>query len=303
MPQSPRMNRLTRFAVAIFAFAGLIGCGAQAVTEGGKPRPKVYQNVVSLSPGTTEIISSTNFTQVLKGRTAADDFPQSALSAPVVASVKPDYELLAEMKPDLIVYDSQLYNESDVEKIKALGADTFVFESNTLDGFIEELYKLAALLGSEVNTISYIENIYRERNSALGDAPENRPKLAIVLPGDGTEHLIAGTKSFAANMAAEAGAQPVGPDADRFVPLSPEAFIQQNPAVIVVPYTRVPGDDATSRNNARRSAQKLLDDPRFKNVQAVVNGQMIAIDEDVLTRRGFRVNQLIEGIRRRLPQN
>ena len=69
-------------------------------------RPKVYRKIISLSPGTSEIVASDADATTLKGRTAACNFPQNMMaSIPIVASIKPDYEKIQSLKPDMILYD------------------------------------------------------------------------------------------------------------------------------------------------------------------------------------------------------
>ena len=67
------MPRLLRVALlAVLALA--IGCQSQQ----GPPRPlrtKTYNKVVSLSPGTTEILGSLWEANRVKGRTQADNWP------------------------------------------------------------------------------------------------------------------------------------------------------------------------------------------------------------------------------------
>lgn len=272
------MHRAGRLFIVALAICGL-GCGEATTVIGGKPRPKFYRAIVSLSPGTTEIALQYGTARAVVGRTASDDFPAFQVAKiPIVASVKPDYEKIAEIKPDLILYDSLLYNDQDVAKIKAIGADLFVISANTVDEFITELYKYGSLVAGETNVSTYVDRILAARSSAQGDAAGTKIKVAVIMPGQGSEHMIAGTDSFVADLVRAAGAEPVGPKADRFVNLSPEFLVSQNPDIII-----------SSGNGAA-----ILADARLATVTAVKNRRVIAVKPDVLLRRGSRVDKMID---------
>ncbi|RYG44919.1 hypothetical protein EON79_13850, partial [bacterium] len=267
VPQSEFMRRL----VPLLAMAVLLaGCQSTAITAGGIRRSKRISSVVSLSPSTTELSSAVGFTQFLKGRTAADDYPLNMLNAvPIVASVKPDYEKIKEANPGLIVYDASLYNASDIQKIKELGFDTFEIKGNTLKDFQKEIYLLAAKVGGETTASTYVDRIVFAANAAKGDAPSPMPKVAVILPGSGGEHYIAGTKSFLADVIRNSGGEPVGPDADKFVVLSPESILASAPDTIVV---------GVDKSTAAAQVGTVLNDARLRTVPAIVNKRIVPID-------------------------
>jgi iron complex transport system substrate-binding protein len=287
------MRRL-RSLLLVLPLAIAVGCQSTAVQIVGKNRPKRYNAIVSLSPSTTEIVASMAYSAKLVGRTAADNYPMSVAKVTVVASVKPDYEMIATLKPDMVLYDADLYGPSDIEKIKALGADTWVMDAKTVDSYLDQVRRLGSMLAAETNTASYVDKVYGARSTAQAEAKEPKPKVAIILPGQGTEHMIAGANSFYADVLKSVGATVVGPEAEKFVNVNPEWFISQNPDAIVI------GVNKADPPSANEAVMSLLKDPRFKNVNAISKKQIIAIDQDVLLRRGWRVDKLIDGLRQGL---
>lgn len=250
-----------------------------------KRRPKFYRSIISLSPSTTELIGTYADYSALRGRTASDNFPQSISRVEVVASVKPNYERIVELKPDLIVYDAALFNPTDAEKIKSLTkADTFTIDAETVDGFIEEIHELGTLLGSETRMSEYAGKIHSEMDSARSD-PITTPRVAVLLSGGGRDY-IAGTKSFLASAVQGAGGELVGPTENKFVPVSPEALVAMNPDLIVV---------AGTKQNMK-GAVAVLNNPKYQSMKAIKNRQVRAVNEDVLVRRGARVDQLINAL-------
>ena len=260
---------------------GLSGCAQHFQTVGGRARPasENIQRVVSLSPSTTEVLEARNALHTLVGRGAADNFPLYVQPIPVVAGVKPDYEMLAQMKPDLIVYDADLYSDADVARLKQLGAKLFAFDGHTVDEYIKEVYELGQLVGSETHMANYVETVQLARKEAQGDPPPPQ-NVAVIDPGPNGSDLIAGTGSFQADLVRCAGGTPVGPGADRFVPMNDEELVKLNPDTIVTAGDPTP----------------VFNDPKLASLSAVKNKRVMGMNADVLLRRGCRVDIAITNL-------
>lgn len=281
---------LSLLSSVVLLLGVLVGCQPQSGPPPLKTRPREYKRIVSLSPGTTEIFSSALSAQGLVGRTAACNFPTYIVDkTPVVAQVKPDWEKLRETRPDFIIYDAALYSPQDVAKLKETGATLFGFTAKNLDEFKTQLFELANFFGGATRASEYYDKILLERSNATGNSPDPRHKVAVLLPGPNGQHMIMGTKSFLADVVTAAGSVPVGPDSDKFVPLTPEALVSFNPDFIIVP-----GKDVNDASGALLVAR----DPRFKNVKAVKEGHIGAVVGDVLLRMGSRIDTCIRGIYR-----
>ena len=267
-------------ALAILSFVAA-GCNnSNQAIVGGKSRPKEYRAVISLSPSVTEVFGAMSKTEVLKGRTASCNYPALVQRLPVVAGVKPDYELLAKIKPDLIVYDKDLYNASDIAKLKEICPDQFVFEAGTVDAFTKEATALSAMVGAETNMSTYVDKIYQARQIAQSGGPAKKPKVAMLMAGQGSEHMIDGVDSFQADEFRASGGDPVGPKGTLFATLSPEVLIQADPDFIITA-----GDPAG-----------FLKDSRFKDLRAVKENHVFGLNADIALRRGGRVDVFIQNV-------
>lgn len=262
----------------------LAGCAAKAQQIGGVPRTGKAPRVVSVSPSTTEIIATSMDVRLLVGRSASDDYPANVASIPIVASVKPDLEKIKATGATVIVYDADLYNPDDVKRIESAGLESFAFKAHTLAGFEKELYELAGKLGSETNVSGYVDRIERERSLAEGDEPASRPKVAVVL---GNGEYLAGADSFLADVVRIAGGKLVGPTSGKFERMSPEALVAAAPDIVVL---------STTKATAERDAAALRANPRFATTPAVRMGRIGAIPQDVVLRRGARVDKLVQSM-------
>jgi ABC-type hemin transport system substrate-binding protein len=126
-----------------------------------------------------------------------------------------------------------------------------------------------------------VDDIEAAKRQAQATGFETKPKVAVLLPGSGGEHMINGTDSFLSDVLRAIGAEPVGPKDTKFVPLPAESFVALNPDVIVVV-------------GGANSALAVFNDVRFKPVKAIQDQQMLEIEPDVALRKGSRVDALIK---------
>lgn len=220
------------------------------------------------------------------GRTSACNWPVSVVNAQVVAEVKPDYEKIANLKPDLILVDKQLYSEADLAKIKSLGAKIFEWDPKSLADYRQGLIDLSSMVGGEVNTSTYLDKVDSAAKVAkerLGSAKP--PKIAIILPDSSGKHMWLGTESFQAEEVKAAELDLVGPKGDRFVPLDAEALIKGDPDFVLI---------------ASKTPDDFLKDVRFAQMRAVKNGKAFGMNPDLILRRGGRVDLVIDGLSKKL---
>jgi iron complex transport system substrate-binding protein len=256
----------------------LAGCQPQAIVIGGKTNPKRIQTLVSLSPNTTEVSSTAALYNILRGRTKSCNWPVNLAKLPVYGDVKPDYEKLARLKPDAIVLDPSLYSTTDIQKLKDLGIEVIEFKAGTLAEFKDSVFKFGARTGGESYLSTYIDKIEAAEGTSQADAITPTPKVAVIMAGKGSEHMVAGTKGFVGDIIRAAAAEPVGPDSGKWETVSAERLLQDNPDVILF------AGEPTS----------FIKDPRFASLKAVKSGRFGALNQDVVLRAGSRVDKFIE---------
>ena len=270
------MARILAFLLPLLILAG---CQTEQ-PHGGTFRRKRILTVVSLSPSTSEIVASYFPGVKFMGRTAACDYPDTLKPVPIMGGVKPDYEAIARARPDAVLYDSAIYNESDIEKFKSLKIEAYAFSAKSLDEYIDSLYQLGSRLGAETEISEYVDRIM---NAKIGNTSDSQVKrrVMIVLGGSG-EHMVAGTKSLQADMLRWAGFEPVGPDADKFVTVNVESILADSPDAIVVA-----GD-----------SKFILEDARLKGLTAVAKKRVAEVsDQSLILRAGGRVDTLLQNLR------
>lgn len=277
--------RSMRRALALLPFVSILlmlaGCQPPPANVGGKENPNPVGTIISLSPNTTEVVMFYNFDNLkMLGRTRADNFPETVSAIPVVADVKPNYEAIAQLKPDMVIYNPDLYSDTDVAKLKELGIRLFEFKTHSLDEYVESLQRYAAATGMETRYNDVIIKVDDARAHNQATRPAN-PLKGVVLTGSGNgDYMIAGLGTFQADVAKNAGLEVLGPNSNKFERLSVESLVAMNPDVIV---TTEEGD----MTNA------LLKDARLSSVSAIKKQYILGIKSDILLRAGARVDMLV----------
>lgn len=237
--------------------------------------------MVSLSPSLTEIITAYGQANLLVGRTASCNYPTFIGSTEVVMSgIKPDYERIAAKKPDLVLYDADILSESEMAKIKEMGIAIYGLKATNLDEFERSVLEIGALVGTETRSSEYVDKIQAARGQARARKMEPAPKVAIVLPGDGSEHMVSGTGTFFAEVVKECGGDVLGPESAKYEMLNAESLLSQDPDFVLV--AGEPG--------------LITQDPRFKSLRAFKNNKIIGVNADVALRKGARVDTLIKSL-------
>ncbi|HRJ27958.1 MAG TPA: helical backbone metal receptor [Fimbriimonadaceae bacterium] len=289
----PTFGRLSLVSLLVAALAFVSGCKKEEPFVGGKPR-KPITSVVSLSPSTTEIFATYGNSQTLRGKTGACNYPGGLELAEVVVTTKPDFEKIAALQPQLVLYDESLYSEAEIEKIKALGAEVLALKPTSVESMIDYCYRVGRTQVDPMRLNDYVQKVRAAMSLASANPPPAGTSAAVLIgnPREG-EYYIAGVNTYQADLIRISGAEPKGPDANKFVPLNVETLLQWNPTILI-----------TTKDNAINIAR----DPRLKSLGAIQKNRVAEMDPDVLLRAGARadraitvVSGLLESLSR--PQN
>lgn len=264
----------------LLAAAFLFGCSCTSkkpAPHGGELPDIVHIRVISLSPNITELVSLVGAEQKLVGRTAWCDYPNTPQirEVPILANPAPDVEKIIVSQPDLILADASLINPSYVKKFEDAKIKTVVLEINTLTQWVNALQQIGNLLLAQRTASEAIDEVRAVMHLGTTDPVNPKPKVLVAMGAN--QPMVAGLGSFQADVMRSAGGEAVGPDAKKFVPVSPEQIVNWNPDMIFVP-----GDAAAYYKSAAFSA-----------TNAAKRGLIIGIEESYLLRAGARLEDLI----------
>lgn len=267
--------------VLVFVVGLLCGCSQSPYSDGGTRDPNPIRSIVSLSPGTTELVFQLQLGQILQGRTSSCDYPPGVEKVRIVVSgTKPDFEKIISIHPQLVVYDAKLYANTDMSKLKSIpGIEVMPMDVDTVQQYMDFVLTFGARCGAPTFASEHADQIYSMVENAKAGAQGEAPRVAV-LTGSGGAYYAAGKDSFLADVVKVSGGQPIGPEGKIFTPMAMEALVQADPEIIL-----------TSESGAA-----LLKDPRLASVSAVKSKRVFEVEASVLLRTSPRVKTLIENL-------
>jgi iron complex transport system substrate-binding protein len=211
-----RSNRCELLALLFFAIA-LRTAGAQTlaatpayrevVDETGRTVrvPAQVLRIVSLAPSLTETVYALGLQDRLVGDTDFCDYPPDAQTKTKVGgAINPSLEVIAHLKPDLVLVTKHLNTLDTVHSLDALGIASYATDPRTVDEIIASSKRLAEVLGAPEAGVSVAEDLQRRLGvlqQKIGGLPPRRVLFVVW-----TDPLISiGKDTFIADALRRAG--------------------------------------------------------------------------------------------------
>lgn len=243
--------------------------------------PAPPTRIVSLAPSVTELLFALGLGERVVGVTRWCDYPAAAKALPKVGDLTLSEELIAALRPDLIVGDVSL-ERPFLERLDRLGWPVLAVGPRRVADVASVLELLGRAAG-EPEAGAREAARYRARLETLareGEANARRPggRVRVFLLLDPDQLYTAGPGTFLDELVRLAGGRNVAEQAKSPWPLfSEEALLLADPQVVVA---TSPSAGFTGR-------------PRWQGISAVRAGKVYQVDPDLLSRPGPR---LLDGL-------
>lgn len=267
--------------LVLFIFL-LLGCTGEppGVPEAGQ----VPQRIVSLAPAITEILYAVGAGERVVGVTNYCDYPQEARKLDKIGDfVRPDFEKIVALKPDLVIATRDGNPREAVEKIQSLGIATLVINSKSFRETLEAI----TVIGHAVGRLEEARNLSAELKkqwNAIGEKHKegSRPSVLLLV---GVNPLVASGKgSLGDDLVRQAGGANIFADSEKaYAQTDYEAIISLAPDVIL-----------QSAMGSETSEQVRERWDRWSSIPAVKSGRVHVLNPDLINRPGPRT---IEALR------
>lgn len=242
------------------------------------------ESIVSLTPANTELVFALGAGDRLRGGTDFDDYPPEAVALPDVATFTGVLiEKVVDIQPDLVLAGGNNFTPpGDIDRLRDLGIPVLVVYAATVDEVLADINLIGAAIGADDEAAamtSAMEVRIAAVTSAVADLEHPRVFYEI---GNEPEIFGPAPNSFVADMVALAGGDPITTDDPAVFSISLEQLVAQDPEVIVL------GDAAYGV-----CPQDVVTRPGWAGITAVRDGQVVPVDDIVVTRPGPR---LAEGL-------
>ena len=240
--------------------------------------------IISLAPNMTEIVAFLGTADRLVGRTDFCNYPPEILSVPSIGTLNSyNYERIVRLKPDLTLmstFDGSSRKEYD--KLAALGAHPFALAGQSITGTLNMIDTVGMLLGVLPEAHRRTDSLRTIVDSVRTLAAAARPVRTFIVLNKAP--LITVSRGFIDEMLRAAGGENIAAgDPIAYPEFSRELLVRLNPEVILVPA------------DSRTIIDELLETyPEWREIDAVKNGRLYTIHQDLVARPGPRI---AEGIR------
>lgn len=268
-------------------------CGSGADGTDGWAGPPTgttaARRVVSLSPTATEML----FAIGAGGQVVAvDDNSNFPAAAPRtgLSGFEPNTEAIADYRPDLVVIANDVKNLR--KELAALGIPVLLQPAaRTLDDTYAQIVELGDRTGHRTEADRLVASMRREVEALTRGVDRSGPPKTYYYELDPTLYTVTlstfvGHLLSLAHLTSIADAADAGGRAGGYPQLSAEFLVQADPDFVFLADTKCCGQDAAT----------FASRPGFGQLKAVRNGRVVALDDDIASRWGPRVVDLLRQV-------
>jgi iron complex transport system substrate-binding protein len=289
-----RRLRLVPLLLAALFAALLAACGDDSsdtsTAANGTPSTSAVDTpsrVVSLSPSATETLFAIGAGDLVVAVDDQSNYPPEAPKTDL-SGYEPNVEAIGKYEPDLVILSGDTGNI--VAQLNAIDIDTLVLDApKTLDEAYAQMEQLGAATGHIADAAALVRDTRGRIEAAAARAPKTGRPLRYYHELDSGLFSVT-SKTFIGDVYKLAGLENVADPADTagggYPQLSAEYLVDTNPDVVFLADTKCCGENAAS------FAQR----PGFGSLQAVKNGAVVPLDDDIASRWGPRTAELLETI-------
>ena len=231
-----------------------------------------------------KIVCALGASKQLAGIDAYSNYPEITQSIEVVGDFNgPDVEKVAALEPDVVLAGTGL-QEGAIGKLNELGITVVVVEATAF----EDIAKSIELVGEIVGAQDVAAQLVSDIDTAVKDAQDNKPAeektVYYAMSYGDMGNWTSGPGSFINTMIELAGGKCIteGQGAP-WIEYSLEELAAADPDIILL-------------DSSMGSTEDLGQVAGYKDLTAVKNGNVYAIDADVFTRPGPRIGEAVREI-------
>jgi iron complex transport system substrate-binding protein len=256
-------------------------------SAGGVTVQRRPTHIVSLSPTATEMLFAIGAGKQVVAVDDQSDYPADAPRTDL-SGYKPNAEQIAAKQPDLVVISDDTAKIKDqLTKLKIPVYQAVA--ATTLDDSYREITDLGTLTGHPAEATTSIAQIRTGLDGIVKNLPARSKPLTYYYELDPTYYSVT-SKTFIGSVLGWLGLRNIADPADKqatgYPQLSAEAIVNANPDFVFLADTKCCGQSAATV--AKRAG--------WSGLTAVQKNQVVALDDDIASRWGPRVVDLLRTV-------
>jgi len=246
------------------------------------------ERIVSLSATATEMLYAIGAEDQLVAVDNYSNYPQEAADFPTkIDAYEPSVEAISKLEPTVVLL---AYDPGDLQKqLEKLGIKVWTgAAAATLDDSYHQITELGDLTGKADAAAALVDDMKTQikdvvTNTELPDAP-----ASYYYELDNTFYSLT-SNTFIGQLMSQFMLQNIADNAEAgndYPQLSQESIISSNPKIIFLADTKC----------CKQNAAALGERAGWKTIDAVKNGDVVELDDDIASRWGPRVVDLVKAI-------
>ena len=258
------------------------------VTVGDLTLEAKPERIVSLSPTATEMLYAIGAGGQVVAVDEYSNYPEEAVNlGTALSGFEPNLEAISGYEPDLVIisYDPG----SLVEQLGSLGIPVFIANATmNLEGTYEQIEQLGALTGNIAAAVQLTSQMQTDIDAAVSSVKMPEESLTYYYELDNTYYSLT-SNTFVGQIFSLFGLVNIADgvaEGNDYPQLSAEVIVSANPDLIFLADTKCCGQ--TAETVAQRDG--------WAEMNAVMNGGVVELDDDVASRWGPRIVELVQAI-------
>jgi iron complex transport system substrate-binding protein len=287
--------RVRALLLTIPLAVGAAACGSDqepvvtdqsATTATTEPSGDVPDRIVSISPTSTEVLFAVGAGDQVVAVDDQSTFPADAPTTDL-SGYEPNVEAIASYEPDLVVTSSG--DPAVVDALEALDIEVLVHEAAVeIEDVFDQIVELGDITGhgSEARALT---SEMRNDLTAVKEASVGRPALTAYWELDPTYYSVT-SNTFIGKLLGFVNVTSIADEAQAeandYPQLSAEFVVEADPDLILLADTKC----------CQQSHETVAARPGWGTLTAVTNGNVVELDDDIASRWGPRIVELLQEI-------
>ncbi len=234
--------------------------------------------VVALSAAECEIICALGCENVLVGRGAYCNYPETIGDVPVVQSgAETNIEEIIALKPQIVIMTDMAQDLGQVNQLEACGIQVVSTRNTNIEGAYDAISMIGALLGRDTEAKAIIADMKSTFDEIRANTDATHKTVYFEVSPLAFGLWTAGKSTFMDEIAQICGLSNAFSDLEGWKMISEEQVIERNPDYIVSTAGMIDGD------------KEIMSRGGWKGIEAVKNGNVLNADADMITRPGPRL--------------
>ena len=248
---------------------------------------KAAEKIVALEPSDCEILYYLDALDRLVGRGEYCDFPAEVMDVPSVQSgYETNIEEIIALEPEVVIMTRMAQTEDQVNALEKAGIKVIMTDAQDIEGVYTAIELIGKVVGRETEAQNTIDYMKSEFDAIKATALDEEKTIYFEVSPLEWGLWTAGNHTFMNEIAEMMGCKNAFADAEGWAEVSEEQVIAADPDYIVT-ITMYFGEGPTPE-------EEIAARPGWENIKAVVNGNIIDIQDNSLSRPSPR---LVDGAR------